>query len=311
MSSGQEGQTAHRRPAGAASAESPQALAGVARERRSEAKRAWQRFKRYRPGLFGLGLVGVLTIIALFAGTLAPYSPSEFPASRGESPSLSHPFGADEIGRDLLSRMIYGTRVALIVALTATFISAAIGITVGATAGYFGGWVDSALSRLVDALMAFPLLVLLLGLVTVIGPGLRTIVIVIGVTVWAPYARVVRADILSLREREFVIAARAIGAKSPRIIMRHMIPNALAPVIVIASLSVGSIIILESALSFFGLGIQPPNPSWGGILSEGRNHMRNFPHISIIPGIAITITVLAFNLIGDGLRDALDPHQRE
>jgi peptide/nickel transport system permease protein len=311
MSSGQEGQTAHRRPAGATAAESPQALAGVARERRSEARRSWQRFKRYRPGLVGLAFVGILTIIAIFAGTLAPYSPSEFPASRGESPSLSHPFGADEIGRDLLSRMIYGTRVALIVALTATFISAAIGITVGATAGYFGGWVDSALSRLVDALMAFPLLVLLLGLVTVIGPGLRTIVIVIGVTVWAPYARVVRADILSLREREFVIAARAIGAQSPRIIMRHMIPNALAPVIVIASLSVGSIIILESALSFFGLGIQPPNPSWGGILSEGRNHMRNFPHISIIPGVAITITVLAFNLIGDGLRDALDPHQRE
>jgi peptide/nickel transport system permease protein len=311
MSSTGDKPTGLESAAAAAEITSPQALAGVERARRSEFRRSWNRFVRYRPALFGLVFVAILVVVGLIPGVLAPYTATEFPTTRGASPSWDHPFGADEIGRDLLSRMIYGTRVALAVALTATLISITIGVSIGAMAGYFGGWVDSVLSRVVDALMAFPLLVLLLGLVTVVGPSLTTIVIVIGIAVWAPYARVVRADVLSLREREFIIAAQAIGARTPRIIIRHMIPNVLAPVIVIASLSVGSVIILESALSFLGFGIQPPNPSWGGILSEGRRHMRNFPHITIIPGVAITLTVLAFNLIGDGLRDALDPHQRE
>jgi peptide/nickel transport system permease protein len=288
-----------------------QALAGKERVRRSEFRRAWNRFKRYRPAFVGLIFIGILCVVALIPGVLAPYSATEFPTTRGASPSLDHPFGADEIGRDLLSRMIFGTRVALIVALTATLISVAIGVAVGATAGYFGGWVDTVLSRIVDAVMAIPLLVLIIALVTVLGAGLSTTVIAIGVAIWAQYARVVRGDVLSLRERDYILAARAIGARTPRIIIRHMIPNVLAPVIVIATLSVGSVIILEAALSFLGLGVQPPNPSWGGILSEGRAHMRNFPHISIIPGIAITLTVLAFNLVGDGLRDAFDPHQRE
>ena len=288
-----------------------QALAGRERERRSEFRRAWNRFKRYRPAFVGLIFISVLFVVALIPGVLAPYSPTEFPTTRGESPSLEHPFGADEIGRDLLSRMIYGTRVAFIVAITATLISVAIGVAIGATAGYFGGWIDSLLSRIIDSFMAIPLLVLLIALSTVLGAGLSTTVIAIGIVIWAQYARVIRGDVLSLRERDYVLAARTIGARTPRIIIRHMLPNVLAPVIVIATLSVGSVIILEAALSFLGLGIQPPHPSWGGILSEGRAHMRNFPHISIIPGIAITLTVLAFNLVGDGLRDALDPHQRE
>jgi peptide/nickel transport system permease protein len=288
-----------------------QAMAGRERERRSEFRRAWNRFKRYRPAFVGLVFIGLLCIVALIPEVLAPYTATEFPTTRGASPSWDHPFGADEIGRDLLSRMIFGARVALSVALTATFISVAIGVAIGATAGYFGGWVDSVLSRIVDAIMAIPLLVLIIALVAVLGAGLFTTVLAIGVAIWAQYARVVRADILSLRERDYILAARTIGARTPRIIIRHMIPNALAPVIVIATLSVGSVIILEAALSFLGLGVQPPHPSWGGILSEGRAHMRNFPHISIIPGIAITLTVLAFNLVGDGLRDALDPHQRE
>ncbi len=159
--------------------------------------------------------------------------------------------------------------------------------------------------------MAFPLLALLITLAALFEPHLRNVVIVIGVTVWASYARVVRADVMSLRERDYIVAARAIGARSPRIIARHMLPNVLGPVIVLASLDVGSIIILESALSFLGLGVQPPTPSWGGMLSAGRSLMRNAPHIAIAPGIAITVTVLAFNLLGDGLRDALDPRQRE
>jgi ABC-type dipeptide/oligopeptide/nickel transport system permease subunit len=311
MSSSEHDQAPIQRAAESEDPNALQRLAGQERARRSEFRRAWNRFKRYRPAFVGLFFIGILCIVALIPGVLAPYTATEFPTTRGAPISWDHPFGADGIGRDMLSRMIFGTRVALIVAFTATFISVTIGVMVGATAGYFGGWVDSILSRVVDAVMAIPLLVLVIALVSVLGAGLFTTVLAIGVAIWAQYARVVRADIMSLRERDYVVAARTIGAGTPRIIVRHMIPNALAPVIVISTLSVGSVIILEAGLSFLGLGVQPPNPSWGGMLSEGREHMRTFPHISIIPGIAITLTVLAFNLVGDALRDALDPHQRE
>jgi peptide/nickel transport system permease protein len=185
-----------------------------------------------------------------------------------------------------------------------------IGVIVGAIAGYFGGWVDELLSLLTDALMAFPLIALLIVLAAVIGPSLTTTVIVIGATAWARYARVVRAEVMSLRERDFVTAARAIGALDARIIFRHVVPNVLSSVIVLASLSVGSIIILESALSFLGLGVRPPTATWGGILSDGRAFILRYPHIAVFPGVMIVITVLAFNFIGDGLRDALDPHQK-
>jgi peptide/nickel transport system permease protein len=211
----------------------------------------------------------------------------------------------------VLSRVIRGTRVAFIVALSAMSISLVIGVSVGAISRCFGGWIDSVLSRLVDTLMAFPLIVLLITLAHVTGPSLETTVLAIGLTVWSTYARVVRADVLSVRERDYVFAARAIGANDRRIIIRHVLPNVLGPVIVLASLAVGGIIILESALSFLGLGIQRPTPSWGGMLADGRAHIRNYPHIAIAPGIMIFLTVLAFNLIGDGLRDALDPRQRE
>jgi len=177
-------------------------------------------------------------------------------------------------------------------------------------AGYFGGWIDEALSLLVDALMAFPLIALLIVLAAMLGPSLTTIVIVIGVTVWARYARVVRAEVMSLRERDFVIAAKALGSRDRRIIWRHVIPNVLTSVIVLASLQVGSIIILESALSFLGLGVRPPTPSWGGILADGRAFILRYPHIALFPGVMIVITVLSFNFIGDGLRDALDPHDK-
>lgn len=287
-------------------------LAQSGAQQRSGVWRSWNRFKRYKPALVGLAFMGILAILAIFPGVFAPYTATEnFSGMSGEGPSLDHPLGMDNIGRDMLSRMIFGARTALVVALTATLISGAIGIIVGSVSGYFSGWVDATLSRVVDALMAFPLLVLLIALVNVLGAGLETIVLVIGVVVWPPYARLVRADIMSLREQDFVMAAIASGARAPRIILRHMLPNTLAPVIVYASLSVGSIIILEAALSFLGLGIQPPDPSWGGILSEGRGYMRAYPHIAIIPGVMIMLTVLAFNVIGDGLRDALDPRQRD
>ena len=288
------------------------ALVPIDHQHRSERSRVWRRFKRFRPGLAGLALIAGLFILAIFAPVFAPYSPTEVETSlRGASPSRDYPFGNDGIGRDVLSRLIFGTRVALMVGLGASAIAILIGVSIGAAAGYFGGWVDAALSRVVDTLMAFPTLALLITLAAVLGPSLITVIIAIGTTVWASYARVVRADVMSLRERDYVLAARAAGANDARIIVRHVLPNVLGPVIVLASLGVGNIIILESALSFLGLGVQPPSPSWGGMLSDGRAFIRKYPHIAIAPGVLITITVLAFNLLGDGLRDALDPRQRE
>ena len=288
------------------------ALSAAEREQTGRHSRGWRRFRRYRPGLVGLAFIGLLVAVAIFAPLIAPHSPVQVATKlRGDPPSAQYLLGNDAVGRDILSRLIYGTRVALIVGLGATAIAVTIGVTVGATAGYFGGWVDSALSRLVDTLMAFPTLALLITLAAVLGPSLTTVIVAIGTTVWASYARVVRADMLSLRERDYVLAARAAGARDGRIIFGHMLPNVLGPIVVLGSLSVGSIIILESALSFLGLGIQPPNPSWGGMLSDGRAYIRQYPHIAVAPGALITVTVLAFNLIGDGLRDALDPRQRE
>lgn len=287
-------------------------LSGNARPQRSEFSRIWRRFRRHRLGVAGLTFIALLVVTALLADLLAPYSPIQSVSGmRGVGPSWSHPLGFDHIGRDILSRIIYGTRIALIVGIGATGIAVTIGVLVGATAGYFGGWVDNLLSRAVDTLMAFPTLVLLIALTAVVGPSLRTVVIVIGATVWAQYARVVRADTMSLRERDFTLAARVAGATNARIIFRHLVPNVLGPVIVLASLAVGGIIIYESTLSFLGLGIQPPEPSWGGMLADGRAYIVHYPHIAIAPGVMITLTVLAFNLLGDGLRDALDPRTRD
>jgi len=288
------------------------ARVGAAPAASGERGRAWRRFRRYRPGLVGLAFIGLLVLIAVAAPLVAPHSPTQAQSRlRGDPPSAEFLLGNDSIGRDVLSRLIYGTRIALLVGVGATAIAATIGVVIGATAGYFGGRVDAVLSRIVDALMAFPTLALLITLAAVLGPSLPTVVLVIGTTVWAAYARVVRADVLSLRQRDYVLAARSIGAGDGRIIARHVLPNVLGPIIVLASLAVGNIIILESALSFLGLGVQPPAPSWGGMLADGRAYIRNYPHMAIAPGVLISLTVLAFNLLGDGLRDALDPRQRE
>jgi ABC-type dipeptide/oligopeptide/nickel transport system permease subunit len=274
--------------------------------------RALIRFRKHKPAVIGLIFVILLVTMAVFAPVIAPFDPNKVSIlDSKKTPSSEHWFGNDDVGRDILSRVIFGSRVALIVGLGATTIAVIIGVTVGATAGFFGGKIDTILSRFVDSLMSFPLLALLLILSAVLGPSLRNVVIVIGCSVWASYARMVRAEVLSLRERDFVHAARAAGARNFRIVARHVVPNALGPVVIFASLQVGGIIILESALSFLGLGVQRPTASWGTMLSDGRDYIRNYPHISMAPGIAITLTVLAFNLIGDGLRDALDPRQRD
>jgi len=280
-------------------------------KRRTELGNAWRRFSRNKAAVVGLCMVIVLTILAIFAPWIAPEDPNySFAGMRGVGPSWEHPMGFDHIGRDMFSRVLIGTRYALLVAIGATALAAVIGVMIGAVAGYFGGWTDSVLSRMTDTLMAFPVLALLIVLSVVLGPSLVTTITVIGVTSWARYCRVVRADIMALRQTDFVIAARAVGSKSSRVINSHLIPNVLTPVIVLASLGVGGVIILESSLSFLGLGLQRPTPSWGIIISDGVSLIRDFPHISLFPGLMIFITVLAFNLMGDGLRDALDPKQK-
>lgn len=281
-------------------------------ERPVSQRRAFRRFLRNRMAVTGTVIVIVLCIMAVFADFLAPYHPTNeiFRGMRGVAPSAEHPLGFDHLGRDLFSRVIHGARIALTVGLLSSLISVVIGVAVGAVAGYFGGWVDELLTLLVDTLMAFPLIALLIVLAAVIGPSLPTTILVIGGTVWARYARVVRAEVMSIRNRDFVVAAQALGSVDRRIIWRHVVPNVLTSVIVLASLQVGSIIILESALSFLGLGVRPPTPTWGGILADGRAFILRYPHIAIFPGLMIVITVLAFNFIGDGLRDALDPHDK-
>jgi ABC-type dipeptide/oligopeptide/nickel transport system permease subunit len=278
---------------------------------RSELLQSWRRFRANRAALVAMVMILVLVVVAVFANVLVPYDPTHsYPGMRGVGPSVEHPLGFDHIGRDLLARVIYGARVALLVGLGATVISVVLGVIIGAISGYFGGVVDTVFSRVVDTLMAFPLLALLIVLAAVLGPSLTTTILVIGVTTWARFARVVRADVMALRQSDFVTAARASGVQSGRIIFRHILPNVLGPVIVLATLGIGSIIILESSLSFLGLGIQPPTSSWGGTLADGRSLIRQFPHITFFPGLMIFVTVLAFNLLGDGLRDALDPRQR-
>lgn len=280
-------------------------------EQRSEWARGWRRFRANRLAVVGLAFVILLCLMAIFADVLVPYDPIEIVSGkRGAPPTPEHPLGWDHVGRDLLSRVIFGARVSLIVGLAATAISVIIGVFIGVVAGYFGSWVDAVLSRLIDTLMSFPIIALLIVLSAVLGPSLITTVVVIGATTWARYARVVRGDVLSLKQRDFIMSARALGATEWRVIGRHIIPNLLGPVIVLASLGVGSIIILESALSFLGLGVRPPQPSWGGILADGRAFITLYPHISIAPGVMIVLTVLVFSFVGDGLRDALDPRQK-
>ena len=280
---------------------------------RSEWSQAWRRFCANRIALGGLVVIVLLALMAIFAPFISPYDPIDeiFRGMRGGSPTPAHPFGYDHLGRDLLSRVIFGTRVALLVGLLATGIAVTLGVVIGAVAGYLGSWEDTLISRVIDTLMAFPIIALLVVLAAVLGPSLVTTVVVIGVTGWARFARVVRADIMSLKATDFVTAARAVGVRDWRIIWRHLLPNVMGPIIVLATLGIGGIIILESALSFLGLGIRPPNPSWGGTLADGRAFILRYPHIAFFPGLMIVITVLAFNFLGDGLRDALDPRERD
>jgi peptide/nickel transport system permease protein len=272
----------------------------------------WARLQRNRMAMTGLALVLGLFVVAIFARWLAPYDPLQIDLKQVlMPPSQAHLLGTDTLGRDILSRIIFGARISLLVGFVAVGIATLIGLLVGALAGYYGGWVDQGLMRLVDLMLCFPTLFLILAVIALLGPSIWNIMAVIGLTGWMGVARLVRAEFLSLREREFVTAARALGAGDARLILRHMLPNALAPVMVSATLGVAGAILTESALSFLGLGVQPPTPSWGNILTAGKDNLEIAWWLSVFPGLAILVTVMSYNLLGEGIREAIDPRLRE
>ncbi len=272
----------------------------------------WRSFSRNR-----LAVVAGLVVVALFAVAtvapwLAPWDPNR-PDMRSmfDPPSSRHPLGTDQLGRDVLSRMIYGSRVSLAVGFVSVGIATVVGVLLGASAGYHGGLIDALVMRLVDLMLVFPRFFLLLAVLAFLQPSIWTIMVVIGLTGWMGVARLVRAEFLALREREFVLWSQSVGAGGVRIIWRHILPNALAPVLVAMTLGVPAAILTESGLSFLGLGVQPPYATWGNILNEGKDSIEIAWWLSLYPGLAILVTVLAYNLLGEGIRDALDPRLRQ
>ncbi len=268
----------------------------------------WKRFKKNPLSVAGLAVIFSLASIALLAPLISPYEPTKIDVYNVLSPpNAAHPFGTDELGRDLLSRMIWGSRASLKVGFIAVGIAITIGTILGAIAGYYGGKIDTVLMRFVDIMLAFPTFFLILAVIAIVEPSISTIMIIIGLTGWMDVARLVRAEFLTLKERDFIFAARTIGASDFRLIFRHIIPNALSPVFVAATFGIAGAILVESGLSFLGLGVQPPEPSWGNILTSGKDNITVAWWLSLFPGFAILITVLSYNLVGEGLRDAIDP----
>jgi len=286
-----------------------------ARPERAEWVVFLRRLAARRTALFGLAVVAVVVALATAAPLLSPFDPieQELGDLRLKAPGFRdagghvHPLGTDHLGRDLLARVIYGARPALLVGFAAVVISGVIGMAAGLVSGYFGGRIDDVLMRLADIQLAFPFILLAIAVIGVLGPSLTTIIVVIGVSSWVVYARIVRSAVLSLREREFVQAALALGSGDTRVLVRHILPNALTPWLVVATLDMARVIVIESALSFLGLGVQPPTPTWGGMLADGRVYISTAWWLATFPGLAILVTVLGINLFGDGLRDTLDP----
>jgi peptide/nickel transport system permease protein len=273
-----------------------------------------RRLVRRRTALFGMLVVLGVLLAAAFAPLVAPFDPLEQDIGQRlrepgwqDAQGRVHPLGTDHLGRDILSRIVFGSRIALVVGLAAVVISGLLGMLIGLLAGYFGGRVDDFLMRLADIQLAFPFILLAIAVIGVLGPSLRNIIIVIGVSSWVVYARVVRGEVLSIREREYVQAAIALGSQHWRVLRHHVLPNTLTPWLVVATLDMARVIVIESALSFLGLGVQPPTPTWGGMLADGRVYLSTAWWLATFPGLAILITVLGINLFGDGLRDTLDP----
>ena len=284
----------------------------------SPARREWvaflRRLARRRTALFGLCVVVAVLVLAVAAPWVTSWDPIEQDIpSRLQAPGSVHAsgrvhvLGTDHLGRDLLARIVFGARPALLVGFAAVAISGLLGLVLGLVSGYFGGLVDDVFMRLADIQLAFPFILLAIAVIGVLGPSLPVIIVVIGVSSWVVYARVVRSEVLSIREREFVQAARALGVRDVRILLRHVLPNALTPWLVVATLDMARVIVIESALSFLGLGVQPPTPTWGGMLADGRVYISTAWWLATFPGLAILLTVLGINLFGDGLRDTLDP----
>lgn len=270
----------------------------------------WRGFSRNRPALVGTAFLIVAALLALLAPVVALRSPDALDLlDQLAAPSLQHPLGTDETGRDVWARLVYGARVSLVVGMLAMTIGITVGTLVGALAGYFGGWTEALLMRLTDGMLVVPTFFLALITLAVFGPSAANVVLVIGLTQWMVVARVVRSEVLRVVPQEFVVAARALGAPHPRIIWRHVLPQAVPSIIVAASLGVANAILTESALSYLGLGIQPPTPTWGNMLSGAQNVIWNKPDLALYPGLMILLAVLAFNSLGDALRDALDPFQ--
>lgn len=267
-----------------------------------------RRLVRDRLALAGLVLVSLFALAALFAPLLAPHDPTAVDAAeRLAGSSWEHPLGTDELGRDTLSRLLFGARWSLGTAAVASVLVIAIGVTVGMISGYFGGRVDAVVMRVVDVLLAFPTFVLYLAILGMLGPGLRNLMIALVIITWDQYARIVRGLVLSIRERRFVQASRALGASDRHLLVRHILPNVVPPVVVLASLETGKLVLALAALGFFGLGVQPPTPEWGTMINQSRLFLQTSPALMIWPGLAISLTVIGFNLLGDGLRDVLDP----
>jgi peptide/nickel transport system permease protein len=271
----------------------------------------WSHFLKNRLAVAGFGIVVGLLIIAISAPLLAPYDPTlqSLPDKRTK-PGGKFLLGADEFGRDILSRLIYGTRVALLVGTISIAIALVFGMILGTVSGFFGGMVDNLIMRILDILLAFPYLLLAIAVVSAIGPGILNTTIAVGIWAIPGFARIIRASVITIKKADYIQAARAIGASDARIIFNHIIPNFISPVIVYSTLYMANAILIEAALSFLGLGVQPPTPSWGLMVSSGRDFLLSAPHIATLPGIAIMTTVLGFNLLGDGLRDSLDPKLR-
>ena len=270
----------------------------------------WTRFRRHRLALVSLIVLLLMVAIAVFAPVLAPYAPNKVSLSAyREAPSLSHWLGTDAQGRDMLSRIMFATRISLSVGIVAVAIYVVIGTAIGGVAGYFGGWVDTVLMRLADVVLSFPSIIVIITIVSILGPSVFNVMLVIGLLGWPPICRLVRGEFLTLRGRDFVTAAASIGAPNTRIIFRHMLPNATTPIIVNATFGMAQAILLEAGLSFLGLGVQPPTASWGNILNAAQSItiLEQMPWLWLPPGLMIVVAVLAINFLGDGLRDALDP----
>jgi ABC-type dipeptide/oligopeptide/nickel transport system permease subunit len=278
---------------------------------RGELRTLLRNLRRSRTATFGLIYVIALVIVAILAPIISPFDPyAQDLQNRLQPPSFPHILGLDEFGRDVLTRLIHGATVSMQVGLEVVLLSLLIGVVVGAISGYYGGWADMVCMRIADIFLAFPSLVLAIGIMAVLGPSIFNVVLSLVIVSWPYYARVIRSQTITLKKMDFITAAIAMGASKKRILFTHIIPNAIPPVIILATLGMGSAILAEAGLSFLGLGVNPPIPSWGSMVASGRDYILQAPHIVISSGLVITITVLAFNLLGDGLRDALDPRLR-